>query len=111
MRSVGVLISISRITDRLFEFHPLPVRIQFVRKNERDGSAAAGAHLRPVRHHVDGSVGVDSDERAGMQDGAIGMSSSPGLGSPQFGNQVGNQAHTQDQGAGRNHSLQKIRAG
>ena len=32
MRSVGVLIAVPLVTDCLFEFHPLPVRIQFVRQ-------------------------------------------------------------------------------
>ena len=52
MRSVRVLISIARVADRLFEFHPLPVRIQFIGQNQWDRSAAAGAHLRAVRHQM-----------------------------------------------------------
>ena len=73
MRSIRVLISVARVADRLFQLHPFPVRIQFIGQNEWDGSAAAGAHLRPVRHQIDGSVGIDSHKHAGVQDGAVGV--------------------------------------
>ena len=107
MRSVGVLISVPRVTDRLFEFHPLPVRIQFVRQNERDRSAAAGTHLRAVapryrrfrrcrfrRTRWDAGRRCRHESRTAVSAAAL-------------RNQVRNKTHAQDQGAGRNHSLQK----
>ena len=107
MRSIGVLVAIARVADGLFDFYPLPVRIQFIRQNERDGSAAAGAHLRAVRHQVDGSVGINSYKHAGMQDGAVGVRTRGCLRGPQG---LRNQAHTQDQGASGNQALQKTAA-
>ena len=104
MRSVSVLVAISRVADRLFDFHPLPVRIQFIRQNEGDGSAAGGTHFRAGCHQIDGSIGIDSHKHAGVQGGAVGMGASRCLSRPQ---EIRNQADTQDQGSGGNYALQK----
>ena len=47
---------------------------------------------------------VSIPTKAGMQDGAVGVSTRRGLRRPQ---ELRNQAHAQDQGAGGNESLQK----
>src|SRR6202035_1286990 len=104
MRSVGILISIARVANRLLQFHPLPVGIQFVCQNERNRSAAAGAHLRAVCYQMHGSVGVDSNKSAGMKGRAIGVGGRRSLLRPQ---EIGNQTHAQDESAGGNNSLQK----
>ena len=102
MRSVGVLTSVARVADRLFQLHPLPVRVQFIGQNEGDGSAAAGAHLGPVCYKMYGSVGVNSNKHAGVQDGTIRMTRGQRLVCPQ---RFRNQAHAQDQGASGNYAL------
>ena len=104
MRSIRVLVSVARVADRLFQFHALPVCIQFIGKNERDGRAAGGTHLRPMSHDKHGAIGINSHKGVGVQDSLVGVSGGPGLGRPQH---VRNEAHTKNQSAGGDDSLQK----
>src|SRR5580700_4592083 len=51
MRTVSVLIAVSGITDRLINFHALPVRIQFVGYDQRQSRANYGTHLRAMSNN------------------------------------------------------------
>ena len=73
MRSVCVLIPVTRVAYRLLDFQSLPVGVQLVGNYQRQRSANSRAHLGAMRDDVNRSVRVDSDKYVGMQGGKIRM--------------------------------------
>jgi len=73
MRSVGVLITVSCVTDGLFDLHALPVGVELVRHHEGQGGTNDRAHLRAMRDDVDRPVGIDADEDIRMQGRLVGV--------------------------------------
>ena len=71
MRAVRVLITVAGITDRLIHLHSLPVSIEFVSYYQRERSPDDGAHLRAMRHDVNGPIGINSDKRIWVQGGPV----------------------------------------
>src|SRR5579864_6316695 len=74
MRTVGVLIAVSRVTDRLIDFYALPVGIQFVGHDQGQGGSNYSSHFRAMRDNPDSSVRLDTNEHIGMKRGIIGVS-------------------------------------
>src|ERR1700731_4728712 len=93
MRTVGVLIAVSRVTDRLIDFYALPVGIQFVGQDHRQGGSNDGSHFRAMSDNPDSSVRLDTDEHIGMKRGIICVSTHiVGVVSPQLcGHKMGPQ--------------------
>src|SRR2546427_9447746 len=67
MRSVCVLIPVTRVAYRLLDFQSLPVGVQLVGNYQRQRSANSRAHLGAMRDDVNRSVRIDSEKYAGMQ--------------------------------------------
>ena len=59
------------IADRLIDLHALPVRIQFVRDNQRQRRANYGAHLRAMSNDAHRAVRLDTHKHIGMKCGLI----------------------------------------
>ena len=105
MRTVRVLIAVSRIADRLINFHALPVGIQFIGYHQGQGCANYSAHFRTMSNNPDGSVGLDTHKHIGMKSGIICVSMPiVGLLSPQYFRRV---TCAQDERSRSSHALQK----
>src|ERR1700746_3536466 len=74
MRTVGVLIAVSRVTDRLIDFYAPPVGIQFVGDHQGQSGSNYGSHFRAMSDNPDTSVRLDTYEHIGMKRGIIGVS-------------------------------------
>src|ERR1700758_3073174 len=74
MRTVGVLIAISRVADRLIEFYALPVGVQFVGHDQGQSGSNYSSHFRAMSDNPDPSVRLDTYEHIGMKRGIIGVS-------------------------------------
>ena len=104
MRAVRILRAVAFVAEGLFEFHALPVGIQFIGQNQRHGSAAGRAHFRAMGDDVDCSVGIDSHEYVGVQRGMV------DLGVPRQSlrvQRIGKILHAQHKRARRCRALQK----
>src|SRR6267142_5513241 len=66
VRAVRVLVTVSDVAKTLLYLYSLPIRVQFIGDNERECSAACGAHLGAAGHDPHRSVPVDSEIHAGM---------------------------------------------
>src|SRR5580692_10121721 len=85
MRTVRVLVAVSRIADRLINLHTLPVGIQFVSQNHGKSRANYGAHFRAMSDNPDSSVSLDAHKNIGMKRGVVGVAAhAGGLLSPQY---------------------------
>src|ERR1700751_3361053 len=62
MRTVGILIAVSRVTDRLIDFYASPVGIQFVGNDQGQSGSDYSSHFRSMRDNPDSSVRLDTDE-------------------------------------------------
>ena len=67
VRPVGILRSETGVAIRLNDFHAVPIGVEFVSENPRQTRPHAVPHFRPVRHDVNGSVGMNADEDARMK--------------------------------------------
>src|ERR1700746_261033 len=74
MGTVGVLIAVSRVTDRLIDFYALPVGIQFVGHDQGQSGSNYSSHFRAMSDNPDCSVRLDTYEHIGMKRGIIGVS-------------------------------------
>src|SRR5262249_40054144 len=72
MRSVGVLRTITWVSDCLVDLDAAPVGVQFVGDHQRERGPNSGAHLRTVGYDSHGAVGFDRDEDIGLEDGRPG---------------------------------------
>src|SRR5205807_3578957 len=105
MRTVRVLIAISRVTDRLINFHALPVGVQFVGQDHRQSCANYGSHFRAMSDNPDSSVRLDTYKYIGMQCGIIGVSANAtGVVSSQY---LGYIICTQDKRSRSSQALEK----
>jgi hypothetical protein len=89
------------------DLHPLPVRVQLIRRNHRQRGANTRAHLRTMRHDIHRAVRLDARINARMQSRAGGL--------PVIFVRVGERRFRQNprgqhQRAGRKHAAQKAAA-
>src|ERR1700756_772585 len=105
MRTGGVLIAVSRVADRLINFYPLPVGVQFVGHDQGQSGANYGSHFRAMSDNPNGSVRLDTDEHIGMKRGIIGVSTHiVGFVWPQF---LGRIICAQDERSRSSHAFEK----
>src|SRR5246127_5734909 len=74
VRTVGVLIAVSRVTDGLIEFYALPIGVQFVGHDQGQSGSNYSSHFGAMSDNPDCSVRLDTYEHIGMKRGIIGVS-------------------------------------
>src|SRR5246127_6008226 len=62
MGTVGVLIAVSRVTDRLIDFYALPVGIQFVGHDQGQSGSNYSSHFPATSENPDCCVRLDTHE-------------------------------------------------
>ena len=67
--AVGILRSVLGVADGLLHAHRLPIDIEFFGHHQRQGRAAAGAHLGAVGGDHDLAVGLEAQIDAGLPGG------------------------------------------
>jgi hypothetical protein len=106
-RTVGVLVAVTRVADRLLDGDPAPIGLQLVGGHLRQRRPDAGPHLGTVRDDEDGAVGADAEVDARIERRRLGLRAERRrLGPDGLGQHLGRD----DEGAGRRDPLQEVPA-